>query len=272
MTKFTNIEEHFEFGKNWSVFAKNITEHLILKAEKSLLKLADSKVLENKSFLDIGCGSGLHSLAALRQGAKKVLAVDIDPVSVETTRYVLSQYHHDTNWECKELSVFELDYDKLSKFDIVYSWGVLHHTGDLLGAISKAVGMVDSNGLFIIAVYRKTKLCFFWKIEKKFYSKSSERIRSVIRTIYISFFQLGRFIQSRNFKEDVRAYNKQRGMDFYIDVNDWLGGYPYESITPWDLKSYIQGNDFKLVKEFVGQSGLRIFGSGNDEFVFQRQN
>jgi 2-polyprenyl-3-methyl-5-hydroxy-6-metoxy-1,4-benzoquinol methylase len=271
ITKMKSLENHYEFGKNWSAFVKNINELNIIKAEQSLLKLVGPKELEDKSFLDIGCGSGLHSLAALRQGAKKVLAVDIDPVSVATARSVLSQYHEEMNWECKENSVFELDSDSLGKFDIVYSWGVLHHTGDLMGAIPKALDMVAENGSFVIAVYRKTRLCAFWKIEKKVFNKANPTIRNIIRSAYISFYRIGRFLQKRSFKDEVHNYNDQRGMSFYIDVDDWLGGYPYESIAPQVLKNYIQGFGFKSVKEFSGKSGFGFFGSGNDEFIFQKQ-
>jgi 2-polyprenyl-6-hydroxyphenyl methylase/3-demethylubiquinone-9 3-methyltransferase len=272
MTELKNLRNHFEFGKNWSDFAKKINDNAIDNAEQCLLKLLEPKRLKGKSFLDIGCGSGLHSLAALRQGAKSVFAIDIDPVAVETTRYMLSRYHHDTNWKCRELSVFELDSDSIGKFDIVYSWGVLHHTGDLTGAIAKALRMVKNNGYFAIAVYRKTKLCTLWKIEKKYYSRSSETVRKNIRTIYMLLFRLDRLIQRRKFKEEVQTYKEQRGMDFHIDINDWLGGYPYESISPQDLKNFIQRFEFTLVKDFVGRSGWGFFGSGNDEFVFQRLN
>lgn len=266
-----NLNNHFEFGKNWSNFAKNLNGNTIDIAEQCLLKLLEPQMLKGKSFLDIGCGSGLHSLAALRQGAKNVFAIDIDPVAVETTRNTLTQYHHDTNWKCRELSVFDLDSDDFGQFDIVYSWGVLHHTGDLTGAIAKALRMVKDNGYFVIAVYRKTKLCALWKIEKKFYSRSNKTVRSIIRTIYILLFRLGRLIQGRNFKAEVQTYYEQRGMNFYIDVNDWLGGYPYESISPRDLKNYLHKFEFNLMKEFVDRSGFGFFGSANDEFVFKRQ-
>src|SRR6185437_3465369 len=144
---------HFEFGKNWASYAKLITDNEIDSAASELERLLGGR-LDGKRFLDIGCGSGLHSLAALRLGASEVLATDIDPDSVETTRVVLSAHAPDGPWECLNVSVFDLDAKALGGFDVVYSWGVLHHTGDLYRALAAASGMVCSGGQFAFALYR----------------------------------------------------------------------------------------------------------------------
>ena len=125
-----------------------------------------------KTFLDIGCGSGLNALAALSLGAASVTAVDIDENSVSTTQALLAARAPNPNWSAKLASVFDMTPDTFGTFDVVYSWGVLHHTGSMWKAIDCAARLVSPGGLYAIAIYTKTPLCGFWQYEKAFYSKS----------------------------------------------------------------------------------------------------
>ena len=129
MSKLEDVESHFAFGENWAAYAAGIGDEEIREAEKGLLKLLDQHEVEGRSFCDIGCGSGLHSLAALRLGARDVQSIDIDKNSVETTRAVLNRHAENASWTVAEESVFNLDPVRHGTFDIVYSWGALHHTG-----------------------------------------------------------------------------------------------------------------------------------------------
>src|SRR5215475_9627571 len=147
------VKSHFAFGENWSQYAQKIDEARIAQAEDSLLRLVGRENIAGRSFLDIGCGSGLFSLAAVRLGCKQLLAVDLDPKSVETTRRTLSAYADGGNWDVKSISVFHLDPAKLGTFDTVYSWGVLHHTGAMYDAIANASKMVAPKGMITLALY-----------------------------------------------------------------------------------------------------------------------
>src|SRR5580692_10613335 len=93
------FESHFSFGENWAQYAEKIDERRIEEAEKSLIRLVGRESIAGRTFLDIGCGSGLFSLAAVRLGCKRLLAVDLDPQSVETTRKTLSRYAPGGNWD-----------------------------------------------------------------------------------------------------------------------------------------------------------------------------
>ena len=165
------LDSHFSFGENWSHYSEKIDEARIEEAEKSLIRLVGREAIEGKTFLDIGCGSGLFSLAAVRLGAKKLLAVDLDPKSVDTTRKTLSRYAAGKNWDVQNISVFNLDPEKLGVFDVVYSWGVLHHTGAMYQAITKATTMVAPGGMISLALYGKTPFCGMWRIEKRIYTQ-----------------------------------------------------------------------------------------------------
>src|SRR5437868_2113850 len=123
-------KSHFAFGKNWASYAKLITDVQLDEAISCLRRLAGGD-LHGKRFLDIGCGSGLHSLAALRLGASEVVALDIDGDSVATTRRLLQSNASGRPWSAMEASVFQLQPNSIGPFDVVYSWGVLHHTGDM---------------------------------------------------------------------------------------------------------------------------------------------
>jgi len=152
-------EGHFEFGANWREYAKTIDKNRIDLATAGLKKLFPEGIA-GKSFLDIGCGSGLHALAALSLGASSVLAIDIDENSVGTTREVLKKYAPDKKWDAKITSVFDTSPDALGTFDVVYSWGVLHHTGNMWHAIEKAAALVGTGGQFSLAIYAKTPFDF----------------------------------------------------------------------------------------------------------------
>jgi SAM-dependent methyltransferase len=269
MADATDPSTHFEFGRNWAAFAGQIGEHAIAEAERGFARLILPEEVEGQRVLDIGCGSGLHSLAALRLGAKEVMAIDIDPDSVETTRRTLSRFAPDKQWTAELRSVFDLA--PPPRYDIVYSWGVLHHTGDMRRAIRAAAALVEPGGLFGVALYRKTPLCAVWSLEKRLYTACPAPIRRVLERLYTVGLRGAYRLQGRDFDAYVRDYVSSRGMDFQTDVRDWLGGYPYESIAPEEVARLADALGFDQVRSFCERPGWGVFGTGCDEYVFRRR-
>ena len=270
-------KSHFAFGKNWASYAKLITDAQVNEAIASLRRLVGGD-LTGKRFLDIGCGSGLHSLAALRLGASEVVALDIDADSVATTRQLLQANASGQRWSASEASVFQLQPQSIGLFDVVYSWGVLHHTGDVYQALRTAAALVAPNGQFIVALYRRTCLCWFWRLEKRWYAGASEATQARARSVYIALVRLARRVvglfrpAARGmFSSYVAAYGQKRGMDFYHDVHDWLGGWPYESISPTQTNRFMQQLHMHQIRAYVPQgrlSGLFVFGC--NEYVYRK--
>src|SRR5258708_813796 len=132
-----DVATHFAFGQNWASYSAIIDDARVAEAERGLVRLLGEEGLAGKSFLDLGCGSGLHAVAAARLGASRIVAVDLDPVAVEPARAVLRQHAPQISSEVRQLSVFELEAETFGRFDVVYSWGVLHHTGAMHDALER---------------------------------------------------------------------------------------------------------------------------------------
>ena len=270
----TDISSHFPFGDNWKSYSSTIDSSSINNATDSLHELIGGS-LSGRTFLDLGSGSGIHSLAALRLDASFVYALDLDPVSVETSNHTLSSYSNIefSRWEVHEGSVLDINSLPVEKFDIVYSWGVLHHTGDLYQAISNAASCVKPGGLLVLSLYRKTFFDPFWLFEKYIYNHSPVFIQLLFRKIYTFFFVLALSLSGRDFRTFISSYNSARGMNYHYDLHDWLGGWPYQSISSHELDSYLgklnfcsSPNHYKSTPTLIQKIGL--FGSGCDEYVY----
>jgi SAM-dependent methyltransferase len=265
------VESHFKFGENWRSFAETISERSIEEAERGLARLFPGG-LRGCRFLDIGCGSGLHMLAAQRLGAAQVVGIDLDDVSVQTARALLAAHTKSGTFSVEVRSAFDLDPQREGVYDIVYSWGVLHHTGDMWRAIDKAAAMVGPGGYLALALYRRTPICGFWRVEKKIYATSPRFVQEVVRALYKAIYLCGLIATGRNPAQYVRNYVSARGMDWSHDVHDWLGGYPYESVQPAQLIVYMQALSFSVERVFEHPAALMgVFGSHCDEFVARRR-
>jgi len=265
-------ESHFEFGKNWQSFASTITADTIAEAKSGLAKLFPNGELAGASFFDIGCGSGLSMLAAKELGAANVHGVDIDPYSVEASHSVLTAHLPEGGWASEVKSVFDLSPEMEGRHDIVHSWGVLHHTGDMWPAIEKAAALVKPGGLFAVALYRKTPLCRFWTWEKRLYTNAPAPITLALRLGYMALYIAGLLATGRNPFAYIRAYRSNRGMDWRHDVHDWLGGYPYQSATPQEVGAFLDRLGFTLVRSFEKPAAVKgLFGTHCDEFVAIRR-
>ena len=263
-------DQRFGFGENWKSFLAGLDEARIAEAEKSLQWLIGRERLDNVRFLDVGSGSGLSSLAARRLARRGPLSITsaIGRVHDDVARPVLSR-------RCELANRARLDprrrlLAKLGRFEVVYSWGVLHHTGAMHEAIENASRLVGPGGLFVVALYRKTRLCWFWSLEKRWYCKASSRAQAVARGAYVALMRLAFTLLGRDFNAHVADYRSKRGMDYIHDVHDWLGGYPYESIRPADVARDLGGLGFAPVRSKVQLYSTGLFGSGCDEYVFRR--
>lgn len=272
MSDLTHLSEHFAFGDNWARYAALLDEGRVAQATADLRRLVGD--LTGRSFVDIGCGSGVHALAALRLGASSVLALDLDPASVATTRQTLQRFAPQHQWDVRQCSVFELDPRQDGEFDVVYSWGVLHHTGDLQRALQCASALVRPDGRFAVALYRRTLMCPLWRIEKRWYSHAGPRAQRMAQRLYVSAFGLALALRGQSLKEYAATYSKSRGMNFSHDVHDWLGGFPYESILHAELEHTLGRLGLQLERVFAEPRRrgrpLGLFGSGCDEYLFRR--
>lgn len=271
-----DVKTHYSFGENWANYAQHLDQEHINQAVSNLSRLISSDKIKGKRFLDIGCGSGLHSLAAIKMGAGSLTAVDFDLDSVSTTRSVLERHapekSHYTVHHANILAP-ERTPELLLKnsYDIVYSWGVLHHTGDQWTAIRNAASFVAPGGVFIIAIYKKTPLCSFWKIEKKTYTLMPKWMRPVFDILFATILVLAHTLSGKNPIRYIQNYRQERGMRFMNDIADWLGGYPYESASPAELQNFCEGLGFHLEQSFNTQkcSLFGLFGSGCAEYRFR---
>jgi len=261
----------FEFGKNWTRFLELLDDTRIDEAEESLKKMLSVDSLREQSFVDVGSGSGLFSLAARRLGAR-VHSFDYDPNSVACTAELKRRYFpNDSKWTVAEASVLDTKYlDSLGTFDVVYSWGVLHHTGNMWQALENVNHLVASNGKLFIALYNDTgSQSSRWKWIKKTYNRLPRVLRLPYTLVIITpdeIKSLTRSVLTLNLGSYVKSwteYDRRRGMNRWRDIIDWVGGYPYEVSTPDEIFDFFIARGYTLSKLNCGRVGL-----GCNQFVF----
>lgn len=260
-------ETRFRFGENWQSFLSTVDAASINEARRNLERLFPNGALVGKSFLDIGCGSGLAMLAAAQLGAH-VTGIDLDPQSVAAARTLLRARLPDQAWSVENKSVFDLDPARNGRFMVVHSWGVLHHTGALWRAAERAIAMVAPRGCIAIALYRRTPFCRLWRAEKRIYTAAPHAAQAALRGVYKAVYIAGLAATGRNPARYIREYKTARGMSWAHNVHDWLGGYPYESATPAEVHRFLASHGFTLEREFTHCAAVAgLLGSHCDEYV-----
>lgn len=265
--------ERFGFGENWANFLGALNEERIAVAERALGGMLETQSLKGLRFLDAGSGSGLSSLAARKMGAT-VHSFDYDPQSVACTLELKRRYFpEDPQWTVEEGSVLDRTYlETMGEFDIVYSWGVLHHTGQMWAAIDNVSALCKPNGLLFIAIYNNmgggSRL---WTRIKWIYCKLPSVFRvpfAILVTAPIQIWSLAVHVlqgKGGRYFDNIKNYRERRGMSWWHDQLDWIGGYPYEDAKPDEVFRFLRDRGFTLVN--MTTHGGHI---GCNEFVLRR--
>lgn len=270
----TSGPERFGFGDNWSRFLDRLTEERIGEARRSLVAMLGSDQIAGKTFLDVGCGSGLFSLAAFQLGARHVRSFDYDEHSVSCAEALRAQYGDGSDrWTVERGDILDEAYvTSLGTWDIVYSWGVLHHTGDMWRAIQKAALLPGARGQMFISIYNDQGIrSRVWRHVKRTYNRAPQGLRPVIVGAVmlpreaLSFLAHTAKGRPHDYLRSWSQYRRKRGMSRWHDMVDWVGGYPFEVAAPDAVFRFLSANGFTLSELMTCGGSL-----GCNQFVFQR--
>lgn len=269
----TQVDHRFAFGENWSRFLARVDENRVSESQRALLEFLGNGALDGRSLLDLGCGSGLSSLAALRAGASRVHSVDYDPKSVESTRELKRRFAPSAvDWSIEMGDATDARWmASLGTFDIVYSWGVLHHTGAMWRALDLAIERVAPGGTLFVAIYNDQGLrSRVWHTIKRNYGA----VPPPLRPAYVGIVMAPRELLSlaaqtaaghpRDYLRSWTEYAAERGMSRWHDLVDWVGGYPFEVATPEAVFDACCSRGLTLRRMTTCRGGL-----GCNQFVFE---
>jgi 2-polyprenyl-6-hydroxyphenyl methylase/3-demethylubiquinone-9 3-methyltransferase len=192
----------------------------------------------------------------------RVHSFDFDTSSYACTRELRERYFSsDPDWRVEQGSALDADYVRaLGKFDIVYSWGVLHHTGQMHRAFEHAADMVAPGGRLAIAIYNDQGwISRYWLAVKRAYNANAASKAAVV-TGHLPY------LMARWTVRTLKSRKPERGMRLWTDLLDWLGGYPFEVATPEHVIAIFERRGF-------ASQGLWTCGRrhGCNEFLFIRQ-
>lgn len=263
--------KRFWFGENWRNYSKKIDETSIEESVLSLKNILNHLDIKGLSFLDIGSGSGLSSLAAVRMGAN-IVAFDYDKNSSQVTNAILDQFSlKETSWKIKTGSILDRDFtNSLGTFDVVYSWGVLHHTGAMWLAIENTIALVNEGGHLALALYNDQGLrSHFWWIVKYINSRFPKPLAvlsSYLIHLFVQFALVVKYSLMFRFKTvlSILFEKPKRGMRRSNDIIDWYAGFPYEFVNFETFVEYMRLNGFILIKSTMARS------AENHEFLFKK--
>jgi 2-polyprenyl-6-hydroxyphenyl methylase/3-demethylubiquinone-9 3-methyltransferase len=263
--------ERFPFGRNWTSFLGVLDESRIVEAERSLCDMLGRDRVAGSTFLDVGSGSGLFSLAAMRLGARRVHSFDFDLDSVRCTEELRRRFFPAAGqWTVERGSALDAEYlGRLGRWDIVYSWGVLHHTGDMWKALDLVTRPVDRSGVLFVSLYNdQGPLSRWWTRVKRLYNRGPLG-RSAVLAVMVPWYVLRGLlvdlVRRKNPRTRYQEYRKMRGMSALHDWKDWLGGYPFEVAKPEAICEFFHQRGFSL-RRMTTCGG----GHGCNEFVFTR--
>jgi SAM-dependent methyltransferase len=262
----------FAFGKNWQRYVdRYLDPERIAIAAQSMRDLIEED-LEGRTVVDVGAGSGLFSLCAHEAGAQ-VVSLDVDPDSVAACRELRRRAGDPDTWTVVEGSILDAELvDRLPAGEIVYSWGVLHHTGDMWTAIEHAARLIEPGGLFVISLYNRATGRLLdserWLEIKRRYNRSGRPAQRLMEVAHVGHWTWGQVAARKNPLRVARTYKRNRGMALRTDLVDWLGGYPYEYATADEIVGFCRD---RLGLQAVKVRANPPTGIGNNEFVFRRE-
>lgn len=264
--------KRFSFGSNWSKFLRHLDTARIRQAEKDLQGFLNVERLDGQTFIDVGSGSGLSSLAARRLGAT-VHSFDYDPDSVACTAELRKRYSaDDPSWAVARGSVLDASYiASLGLWDIVYSWGVLHHTGSMWEALENVSTLVKRDGVLFVAIYNdQGRSSRSWLRVKRLYCALPPALRFLIVGPAMLRLWGPTVLRDLLRGNPLRSWNNYagqgfRGMDPWRDAIDWIGGLPFEVATPEAIFDFYSSRGYSLKKMSTCAGGI-----GCNQFVFRR--
>ncbi len=252
----------FDFGANWQAFSQqHVNEVRLATAEQSLKALLQRPNLTGSTFLDVGCGSGLFSIAAQRLGASKVIGVDINPRCIEVSKQNQTHLTPHKPIEFHQASALSPEsLAGLGQFDVVYAWGSLHHTGSMWQAIDNVSCLVAPGGTLVLGIYKKHITSPVWKAIKWLYNQVPSVVQRMMAVFFAGIIYIAKFLVTR-----ANPLTKERGMDFWYDVIDWVGGYPYEYASVQEIGRFVSKHGFVLLRAIPDS-----VPTGITEFVFSK--
>jgi 2-polyprenyl-6-hydroxyphenyl methylase/3-demethylubiquinone-9 3-methyltransferase len=254
------LNKRYGFGKNWEKFIeRHYNDERVASSIRVFQDFTKLSSLEGKSFIDVGCGSGLHSLGAHRQRATEIFAFDYDPNSVKITKELWKRESQPKNWQTVQGSILDREFlSTLKTYDFVYSWGVLHHTGAVWKAISNTCELVNQGGSMYLALYSLDVQpnAQYW-LDKKLMYVNSNRLKRILIELWYIF----KYVRPAVYLKILFGLGEKRtrGMDFLTDIRDWLGGWPMEFVYDAEVIKFVEVRGFDLENINKGEACTEFF-------------